>query len=84
MTDLSLQRRFAQPAPIPLGIDTKSPAIPPAISPADAAVPDAGGSKRRAERYQLQRVAQRCLPENRVFVSEMSIPSESHKHIRDC
>jgi len=62
VTDLSLQRRFAQPACNTLGIDTKSPAIP----PAETAVPDAGGSKRRAERYQLQRVAQRCLPENRV------------------
>jgi hypothetical protein len=62
VTDLSLQRHFAQPAPIPLGIDTKSPAI----STAAPAIPDAGGSKRRAERYQLQRVAQRCLPETRV------------------
>ncbi len=66
MTDLSLQRRFAQPVCHTLGIDTKSPAISPSISPAEAAVPDAGGSKRRAERYQLQRVAQRWLPEKRV------------------
>ena len=63
MSDLSQQRRFAQPGCITLGIDTKSPDIP---GDSEANTPDKDGSRRRAERYQLQRAAQRLLPEKRV------------------
>ncbi len=63
MTDLSLQQRFAQPGCITLGIDTKSSDIQ---ADAEANTPDKNGSKRRGERYQLQRIAQKLMPENRV------------------
>lgn len=64
MTDLSVVRHIAIERSALLGIDTKSPDIP--GQGADPKTPDKAGSQRRAERYQLQRVAQLLLPESRV------------------